>query len=92
VTGLRNPCRQIDAFARGLTAAALGRDAEGHIFRKAGVMAVVTRGGDVKPGDEITLELPTIPSVASCLDSHHDPTNPEVGFVSNSAARAMSPQ
>jgi MOSC domain-containing protein YiiM len=59
VTGLRNPCRQIDTFARGLTAAALGRDAEGHIFRKAGVMAVVTRGGDVKPGDEITLELPT---------------------------------
>jgi MOSC domain-containing protein YiiM len=58
VTGLRNPCRQIDAFARSLTAAVLGRDAEGYMIRKAGVMAVVTRGGDVKPGDEITLELP----------------------------------
>lgn len=58
VTGLRNPCRQIDAFASGLTAAVLGRDAEGRLIRKAGVMAVVIRDGDVRPGDEIVLELP----------------------------------
>jgi MOSC domain-containing protein YiiM len=58
VTGLRNPCRQIDAFARGLTAAVLGRDADGRLIRKAGVMAIVIAGGDVKAGDAITVELP----------------------------------
>ena len=58
VTGLRNPCRQIDAFQRGLTAAVLGRDAEGRLIRKAGVMAIVITGGDVKAGDVITVELP----------------------------------
>jgi MOSC domain-containing protein YiiM len=58
VTGLRNPCRQIDAFASGLTAAVLDHDAEGHLIRKAGVMAIVISGGDVKPGDEIAVELP----------------------------------
>jgi MOSC domain-containing protein YiiM len=58
VTGLRNPCRQIDEFARGLTAALLGRDAEGRLIRKAGVMAIVITGGDVKAGDAITVKLP----------------------------------
>jgi MOSC domain-containing protein YiiM len=58
VTGLRNPCRQIDAFARGLTAAVLGRDDEGRLVRKAGVMAIVIAGGDVKAGDAITVEPP----------------------------------
>jgi len=58
VTGLRNPCRQIDAFTRGLTAAVVGRDAGGRIVRKTGVMAIVITGGDVKAGDAITVELP----------------------------------
>jgi len=58
ITGLRNPCRQIDAFQRGLTAAVLARDPEGRLIRKAGVMAIVITGGDVKAGDEITVELP----------------------------------
>jgi MOSC domain-containing protein YiiM len=58
VTGLRNPCRQIDAFARGLTAAVLDRDSDGRLVRKAGVMAVVIQGGDVKAGDAITVESP----------------------------------
>ena len=58
VTGLRNPCRQIDAFAPGLTAAVLGHDSEGHLVRKSGVMAIVIKGGDVKAGDAITVELP----------------------------------
>jgi MOSC domain-containing protein YiiM len=58
ITGLRNPCRQIDAFQRGLTAAVLGRDPEGRLIRKAGVMAIVITGGDVKAGDVITVELP----------------------------------
>jgi len=58
VTGLRNPCRQIDAFAPGLTAAVLARDSEGRLIRKAGVMAIVIKGGDVKAGDTIAVEPP----------------------------------
>ena len=58
ITGLRNPCRQIDAFQRGLTAAVLERGSAGQLVRKAGVMAVVVQGGDVKPGDAVTVELP----------------------------------
>jgi MOSC domain-containing protein YiiM len=58
ITGLRNPCRQIEAFERGLLAALLTRDAEGHVTRKAGVMAVVIAGGEVRPGDAIELTLP----------------------------------
>jgi MOSC domain-containing protein YiiM len=58
VTGLRNPCRQLDAFAPGLTAAVLGHDADGHLIRKSGVMAIVIQGGDVNAGDAITVELP----------------------------------
>jgi len=58
VTGLRNPCHQIDAFASGLTAAVLGRDTEGRLIRKAGVMAIVIAGGDVRAGDAIAVELP----------------------------------
>lgn len=61
VTGLRNPCRQIEAFRPGLLAAVLGRDAEGRVIRKTGVMAVVVEGGDVKAGDPITVELPAGP-------------------------------
>ena len=58
VSGLRNPCRQIDAFQQGLTAAVLGRDLEGRLIRKAGVMAIVIAGGDVTAGDLIAVELP----------------------------------
>jgi len=58
ITGLRNPCRQIDAFQRGLTATVLSRDPAGRLIRKAGVMAIVITGGDVKAGDLITVELP----------------------------------
>ncbi|MGI4777091.1 MAG: MOSC domain-containing protein [Janthinobacterium lividum] len=58
LTGLRNPCSQIDKFQRGLLAATLGRDAGGGLVRKAGVMAVVLKAGDVRAGDSIRLELP----------------------------------
>jgi MOSC domain-containing protein YiiM len=58
ITGLRNPCRQIDAYQTGLTAAVLGRDSEGRVVRKAGIMAIVIRGGDVKAGDAIAVEFP----------------------------------
>jgi MOSC domain-containing protein YiiM len=58
VTGLRNPCRQIDAFQPGLMKAVIGRDLDGHLIRKAGVMAIVIISGDVKAGDAIAVELP----------------------------------
>lgn len=58
VTGLRNPCRQLDDFQRGLMAAVLGRDEHGALIRKAGVMAIVAAGGEVRPGDPILVELP----------------------------------
>lgn len=61
VTGLRNPCSQIDRFQRGLMAAVLDRDAQGHLVRKAGVMAVVRQGGIVRPGDPIVVHLPATP-------------------------------
>ena len=58
LTGLRNPCSQLDRFQRGLMAATLGRDAMGGLVRKAGVMAIVLAGGDVREGDPIRVELP----------------------------------
>ncbi|MFE6775821.1 MOSC domain-containing protein [Streptomyces sp. NPDC057702] len=61
VTGLRNPCRQIDGFANGLLRHVVGRDADGHIVRKAGVMSIVREGGTVCPGDAIRVELPSGP-------------------------------
>jgi MOSC domain-containing protein YiiM len=61
VTGLRNPCVQLDRFQPGLMAAVLGRDAEGRLVRKAGIMAVVVAGGEVRPGDPIAVELPPGP-------------------------------
>lgn len=61
VTGLRNPCWQIDAFRHGLLAAVLGRDAQGRVLRRTGVMAVVLEGGDVAPGDAVRVALPAGP-------------------------------
>lgn len=61
ITGLRNPCRQIDAFQPGLLAAVLDRDAAGRVVRKAGIMAIVLAGGEIRPGDAIGLELPPEP-------------------------------
>ena len=61
VTGLRNPCRQLNDFQPGLMNATLDRDADGNLVRKAGVMAVVLAGGEVKPGDAIAIELPAEP-------------------------------
>jgi MOSC domain-containing protein YiiM len=63
ITGLRNPCKQLETIQRGLMAAALDRDANGALIRKAGVMAIVLVGGIVRPGDAITVELPPPPYV-----------------------------
>lgn len=61
ITGLRNPCTQIDRFQSGLMAAVLDRTPEGELVRKAGVMAVVLRGGVVAPQDRIQIRLPAGP-------------------------------
>lgn len=58
VTGLRNPCRQIDAFQDGLLKQVVRTLDDGTVERLAGVMGIVSRGGDVAPGDEVTVELP----------------------------------
>lgn len=61
VTGLRNPCSQIDKFQRGLMAAVLGRDERGELVRKTGVMGVVIAGGEVRAGDTVEVVLPALP-------------------------------
>ena len=58
LTGLRNPCRQLDRFRPGLMAATLARTADGALVRKAGVMAIVLNGGEVRRGDALHVELP----------------------------------
>lgn len=64
LTGLRNPCVQIDRFQSGLMAAVLDRTPEGELVRKAGVMAVVLRGGVVSSEDRIEVVLPVGPHAA----------------------------
>ncbi|NAZ75394.1 MOSC domain-containing protein [Kineococcus sp. T13] len=61
VTGLRNPCAQINAFQPGLLKALTPRDAEGGVVRKAGVMSIVVRSGPVRAGDRIGVEVPAQP-------------------------------
>jgi MOSC domain-containing protein YiiM len=61
VTGLRNPCHQIDDFQHGLLKQVVSRDADGGLIRRAGIMGVVRRGGTVRPGDTLTAELPAGP-------------------------------
>ncbi|MGW0394826.1 MOSC domain-containing protein [Streptomyces sp. NPDC003042] len=63
VTGLRNPCLQIDNFQGGLLKQVVGRDEEGRLIRKAGIMGVVHQGGTIRPGDPITVTLPAPPYV-----------------------------
>ena len=58
VTGLRNPCVQIDGLGSGLMRELVTRDDEGQVVRRAGVMGVVLVGGRVAPGDEVGVELP----------------------------------
>ena len=67
VTGLRNPCTQLDGLMPGLMQACLGRGPDGEPVRKAGVMGVVIAGGEIHPGDVITITLP---------DGPHTPLKP----------------
>jgi MOSC domain-containing protein YiiM len=61
VTGLRNPCAQLNQIQPGLMAAVLERDADGRLVRKAGVMGIVVVGGEIRPGNPIRVELPEAP-------------------------------
>ncbi len=61
VTGLRNPCVQLDDFQKGLMAATLDKDAGGNLVRKSGIMSIVLADGDVLPGDAVRIELPCEP-------------------------------
>jgi MOSC domain-containing protein YiiM len=67
VTGVRNPCKQLNEIQDGLMSAVLDRDAEGNLVRKSGIMTVVVAGGEVRAGDTITVELPPTP---------HEPLKP----------------
>nr|WP_309696230.1 MOSC domain-containing protein [Armatimonas sp.] len=64
LTGLRNPCAQIENFQKGLLAAVLGRDGQGNLIRKAGVMGIVRISGSVASGDGIRVVLPPGPHQA----------------------------
>lgn len=61
LTGLRNPCPQLDRFQPGLKNAVLEQDASGNLIRKAGVMGIVLADGRVRPGDPIRVQLPPPP-------------------------------
>ena len=61
VTGLRNPCAQIDAWQKGLLAAVIDRGPSGELIRKCGIMSAVFKGGRVRAGDYIAVELPEPP-------------------------------
>jgi MOSC domain-containing protein YiiM len=61
VTGLRNPCQQINGFQPGLLKQVLRTGEDGAVVRLAGVMGIVSRGGQVRPGDQITVKLPPEP-------------------------------
>jgi MOSC domain-containing protein YiiM len=67
LTGLRNPCHQIDKFQKGLQAAVNAKAAGGGTIRRAGVMSVILKGGVVRPNDAIIIEPP---------DGPHEPLRP----------------
>lgn len=61
ITGLRNPCGQIDAWQKGLLKEVVYKDISGNLIRKAGIMGIVLAGGEVCVGDAIQIELPPEP-------------------------------
>ncbi len=63
VTGLRNPCKQLDAHQKGLMKAVLDKDNEGNLIRKAGIMGIVLEGGEVSIGNNIVVDLPQKPHI-----------------------------
>ena len=72
LTGLRNPCVQVNEFQVGLMTLLRHRDGDGNVVRIGGVMAVVLSDGIVRPGDNISVERPPEPHqpLTYILDSH----------------------
>ncbi|WP_303317339.1 MOSC domain-containing protein [Flavivirga abyssicola] len=63
ITGLRNPCNQLNLFKEGLMNAVLGKDENGALIRKAGIMAIVLESGIIEIGDAIQVIIPDIPHI-----------------------------
>ncbi|GAA0812495.1 MOSC domain-containing protein [Spirilliplanes yamanashiensis] len=61
ITGLRNPCLQIEQFRSGLLKEVVGRADDGAVIRRGGIMGVVRSGGRIRPGDPIVVDLPPEP-------------------------------
>ena len=61
ITGLRNPCAQLNGLQQGLMAAVLDKDISGRLIRKAGIMGIVAATGEISVGDKIEVELPPLP-------------------------------
>jgi MOSC domain-containing protein YiiM len=61
LTGVRTPCRQLNDYQKGLMSAVVGRNADGSVLYKSGVMAIVLESGVVRPGDTIRAEFPREP-------------------------------
>ena len=61
ITGLRNPCKQLNDYQPGLMNAVLDRDPDGNLVRKAGIMGIVVSTGAVKANDLISVSLPSPP-------------------------------
>ncbi|WP_445679148.1 MOSC domain-containing protein [Radicibacter daui] len=61
ITGLRNPCHQLDKLQKGLMGRLVFKNESGEIVRLCGVMGIVLEGGTVAAGDGITVELPPLP-------------------------------
>ena len=92
ITGLRNPCAQLDSLQPGLMAAVLDRDTHGKLIRKAGVMAVVIRGGVVRAGDAIMIVLPAGAAHGVAAGLNHSPhvPPPEPGYNRPDVVRALA--
>jgi MOSC domain-containing protein YiiM len=61
VTGLRDPCSQINGLRKGLLKQVMGKAEDGTVVRRVGIMGVVSTGGVVRPGDRLTVVLPPEP-------------------------------
>lgn len=61
ITGLRNPCKQLNDFQSGLMNELVFKDETGKIIRKSGIMGIVLTSGVIKPGDSIEVEYPPLP-------------------------------
>lgn len=61
LTGLRNPCKQLNSLQDGLMKKLVYKSRDGDIVRLSGVMSIITKGGVVRPGDSIRIEIPPLP-------------------------------